>query len=82
MRMLSPSLRGVSTAGRIAYWLGLAFLVFLIVLTLLFTSLTTTIFAVLLMILYMVSAPFVFGGKWRAPRPAPTRRPVVRRRRY
>jgi hypothetical protein len=48
----------------------------------LFTSLTTTIFAVLLMILYMVSAPFVFGGKWRAPRPAPTRRPVVRRRRY
>lgn len=82
MRMLTPSLRGVPTIGKVAYGLGFAFLLFLNILTLMFGSLNATLFAALLLLLFMISAPFVFGGKWRAPKAAPTRRPVVRRRRY
>jgi hypothetical protein len=40
-----------------------------------------TITACFLLLLFVVSAPFVIAGHWRAQQPRPTRRPVVRRRR-
>jgi hypothetical protein len=49
--------------------------------TLVTGTLFATILAAVLLVLYLVSAPFIIAGAWRAPKPQPTRRPVVRRRR-
>lgn len=81
MGNLSPSLRGVSLIGRILYGLGVAGFLVLILLTLTFGTLSATLFATLLLALFMISAPFVLGARWRRRQSQPTRRPVVRRRR-
>ena len=83
MRMFTLSLGRASTTGRIIYGIGLASLVLLVILTLVMAaSLTATLVSVVLVAGFMVSAPFLLSGRWRAPTPQSTRRPVVRRRRY
>jgi hypothetical protein len=38
--------------------------------------------ALALAVPFVFVAPFVLGGRWRRMPPRPTRRPVIRRRRY
>jgi hypothetical protein len=82
MRHLSPSLRDVSFVGRIAYGAGLVTLLLLALATIVLGTLDSAFIAGGILILFVLTAPYVLGGRWRAPKPVPTRRPVVRRRRY
>jgi hypothetical protein len=82
MRYITPTFRHFSFTGRVLFCLGFAALVVLTMMTVIFGSLTTTMIAALLLILFMASGPYVIGGGWRTPKAQPTRRPVVRRRRY
>ncbi len=67
--------------GKVLFGAGIGALLLLIILTLVTGTLFATVLAAALLILYLVSAPFVIAGAWRAPKPQPTRRPVIRRRR-
>ena len=40
-----------------------------------------TVISLLLLALFLLTAPFVFSGRWRKPDPISTRRPVYRKRR-
>jgi len=40
-----------------------------------------TITSLLLLALFLLTAPYVFSGRWRKPDPISTRRPVYRKRR-
>lgn len=40
-----------------------------------------SIIALILLAVFLISAPFVFSGRWRKPEPIATRRPVYRKRR-
>jgi hypothetical protein len=40
-----------------------------------------TILALIVLVIFVLSAPYVFSGRWRKPDPVPTRRPVYRKRR-
>jgi hypothetical protein len=82
MRRPTGKFRALSMRGRVLFGLGCGALLVLTLMTLMFGSLGTTVLAVLLVVLYVVSAPFVIAGHWRASTPPPTRRPVVRKRRY
>ena len=67
--------------GKVLFGAGIGALLLLIMVTLVSGTVFATVLAVVLLALYLVSAPFVIAGAWRAPKPQPTRRPVVRRRR-
>lgn len=82
MRLRPSKFRDLSLRGRLVYGLGGGALLVLVLLTLVFGSVATTISALILVLLYGVSAPFVIGGRWRTPAAPPARRPVVRKRRY
>lgn len=43
--------------------------------------LALTIASLLFMALFIVSAPYIFAGRWKSPEPISTRRPVYRKRR-
>ena len=47
-----------------------------------FGTLPAVAVATVSLALFLISGPFVLGGLWRAQPTPPTRRPVVRRRRY
>ncbi|HEX3304164.1 MAG TPA: hypothetical protein VHR64_14855 [Thermomicrobiales bacterium] len=67
--------------GKVLFGAGIAALLLLILITLVTGTFFATALAAALLGLYLISAPFVITGAWRAPKPQPTRRPVVRRRR-
>ena len=67
--------------GKVLFGAGIGALLLLIAVTLVTGTFFATVMSVALLGLYLVSAPFVIAGAWRAPKPHPTRRPVVRRRR-
>ena len=82
MRTLSPSLKGVPLFGKLVYTA-----VILLILMLIGFGLQTgypglSLLSLLLAVPFIFVAPFVLGGRWRKRAPRPTRRPVVRRRRY
>ena len=74
-------LRDMSFWGQVVFGAGIVALGLLTLITLMFGSVEGTLVSLALLVLYGVSAPFVIAGHWRAPKPQPTRRPVVRRRR-
>ena len=82
MRVWSPSLKGSSPAGKAFYAAVLLLMLTSIAYGLLFGAVYLSVTALILAVPFMFSAPFVLGGRWRKPPPRPTRRPVVRRRRY
>ena len=82
MRMLSPSLKGVPLAGKLVYAAVLLLIVAMIGYGLQIGYLALSGLSLLLAVPFVFVAPFVLGGRWRRPAPQPTRRPVVRRRRY
>lgn len=82
MRNFSPSLRGVSLAGRLVYGVVLGVCAVIILYGLREGPLFMSGATLVVMIPFMIAAPFVFGGRWKAPAKRPTRRPVVRRRRW
>jgi hypothetical protein len=67
--------------GQVVFGTGIAALGLLTLVTLTFGSTEGALVSLVLLVLYGFSAPFVIAGHWRAPKPQPTRRPVVRRRR-
>jgi hypothetical protein len=81
MRIFSLTMHDVSWPGR----LMIAFVAFMCLVMaavgLIQGPLFLTATAVIFLILFLFTAPFVFAGRWRKPAPTPTRRPVYRRRR-
>lgn len=67
--------------GKVLFGAGIGALLLLILITLVTGTFFATVLTAVLLGLYLFSAPFVIAGAWRAPKPQPTRRPVVRRRR-
>ena len=82
MRVWSPSLKGVPLVGKLVYLAVVLMIVFMIGYGLLTGYLDLSVMAVALIVPFVFVAPYVLGGRWRRPAPRPTRRPVVRRRRY
>ena len=82
MRVLSPSLKGVPLAGKVFYGAVLVLITVLILFGVQTGYLGLSLVALLLAIPFVFVSPFVLGGRWRRPAARPTRRPVVRRRRY
>ena len=82
MRVWSPSLKGVPLAGKLVYGAVLLLIVVLVGFGVQSGYLALSVMALLLTVPFVFGAPFVLGGRWRRPAPRPTRRPVVRRRRY
>ena len=82
MRAWSPSLKGVPLAGKLVYLAVMLMIVFMIGYGLLTGYLDLSVMAAALAVPFAFVAPYVLGGRWRRPPPRPTRRPVVRRRRY
>lgn len=81
-RIYSPSLDGVSWAGRIVYGAVLGVGMVLVLYGIQRGPLVLSFATIVLLIPFVFAAPFVFGARWRTPEQRPTRRPVVRRRRY
>jgi uncharacterized protein (DUF58 family) len=74
-------LRGVGTGGKLAI-AGMTLFALGLALAALYAGWWLySLFALLMSVLFLLSAPFVLGKRWAAPRPESTRRPVVRRRR-
>jgi hypothetical protein len=82
MRVWSPSLKGVPLAGKLVYGAVLLLIVVLVGFGMQSGYLALSVMALFLAVPFVFGAPFVLGGRWRRPAPRPTRRPVVRRRRY
>lgn len=82
MRVWSPSLKGVPLAGKLAYFAVILLMLFIVGFGLLNGYLLHSLMAIVLAVPFIFGAPFVLGARWRRPPPGPTRRPVVRRRRY
>ena len=81
MRALSPSVQGLSVPAKITYGAVIGVCMVIILYGLREGPLFVSAATLLLLIPFILAAPFVLGGRWRAPAPQPTRRPVVRRRR-
>ncbi len=81
-RAFSPSLDGVSWAGRIMYGVILGIGMVLVLYGVQRGPLVLSLAALVLMVPFVFAAPFVFGARWKTPERRPTRRPVVRRRRH
>jgi hypothetical protein len=82
MRVLSPSLKGVPLAGKVFYGAVLLLIAVMIGFGVQTGYLGLSLVAMLLAVPFVFVAPFVLAGRWRRPEARPTRRPVVRRRRY
>jgi hypothetical protein len=82
MRVWSPSLKGVPLAGKLFYGAVLLLIAVLIGFGVQTSYFALSLLALLLAIPFVFVAPFVLGGRWRRQATQPTRRPVVRRRRY
>jgi hypothetical protein len=82
MRVWSPSLKRVPLAGKVGYAAFMLLILILIGYGLLIGYLILPLMALALAVPFVFVAPFVLGGRWRRMPPRPTRRPVVRRRRY
>jgi hypothetical protein len=81
MRIFSFSLYGVSWVGRLLIaFVAFACLVMAAV-GLILGPLILTVSSLICLLLFLFTAPFVLGGRWRKQKPLPTRRPVYRRRR-
>jgi hypothetical protein len=82
MGMFRSSLRRLGLAGRLIYGFGTLLLIVLVLLTFVLGSMATTIAATFCLACFLYGAPFLLSGRWRPAKPGPTRRPVIRRRRY
>ena len=82
MGLITKSLRRLSFTARVIYLVGLLALIALVLATFMFGTVTATALATFSLAMFLISGPFVLGGKWRTQTPQPTRRPVVRRKRY
>jgi hypothetical protein len=82
MGMVRSSLRRLGAGGVLLYGAGILLMILLVLLTFLFGSLAATVAASVCLAGFLYGAPFVLSGRWRPAKPEPTRRPVIRRRRY
>lgn len=82
MNLFSKSLRRLSFTARLIYLTGLLALMVLVLITFMYGTVTATAVATVSLAMFLVSGPFVLSGLWRTRQAQPTRRPVVRRRRY
>jgi cobalamin biosynthesis protein CobD/CbiB len=82
MNLITKSLRRLSSTGRVVYLAGLLALIVLVLITFIYGTVTATLVATLSLAMFLVSGPFVLSGMWRTRQSQPSRRPVVRRRRY
>jgi hypothetical protein len=76
------SLRRLGAGGLFLSGAGILLMMLLVLLTFLFGSLAETVAASVCLAGFLYGAPFVLSGRWRPAKPEPTRRPVIRRRRY
>jgi len=77
----SLSLRGVSWPGLVIITVVVLGCLIIAGFGLIAGPIFLTVLALVFLIPFLCTAPFVFAGRWRKPAPTPTRRPVVRRRR-
>lgn len=81
MRAFSPSVSDLSLPAKIVYGAVIGVCLVIILYGLREGPLFVSAATLIVLVPFMLAAPFVLGARWRAPEPQPTRRPVVRRRR-
>ena len=82
MHVITRPFRRMNFAARLIYLAGLLALIALVSMMVMFGTMLAVGVATVSLALFLVSGPFVLSGLWRAQPARPTRRPVVRRRRY
>ncbi|MDQ2684167.1 MAG: hypothetical protein M3Y37_11655 [Chloroflexota bacterium] len=82
MRGLSLSLRDVPWPGRVVYGVVVGVCAVIMLYGLREGPIFLSVATLIVLIPFVIAAPYVFAGRWKTPQRRPTRRPVVRRRRH